>query len=67
MLKEANRLKRIQTAEPKHLYLIEAISNIARSLSNQQNIATPYQLDQTAFTVGEHDNVLFLPSHEFIL
>jgi hypothetical protein len=55
MLKEQNRLKRIQTEEPKNHYLVEAVSNLARSINNQLNTPTTFQLEKTEFTLGEHD------------
>jgi hypothetical protein len=56
----------MQTEDPKFRYLIETISNIARGISNQTNTPTSFQLDQTDFLIGERDQVLFLPSHEFL-
>lgn len=55
MLKEQNRLKRIQTEEPKNHYLVEAVSNLARSINNQLNTPTTFQLEKTEFTLSEHD------------
>jgi len=42
LLKEQNRLKKMQTDEPKYKYLVEAVGNIARSISNHQNSQTNF-------------------------
>ena len=42
MLKEQNRLKRLQTDNPKYLYLIETIANLARSILNLTATQTPF-------------------------
>lgn len=44
-LKEANRLKRLQTDEPHFQFLFEIIGNIGRSINNSNHSATIYQLD----------------------
>ena len=52
--------------EPHFNYLIETISNLARSMKNSTGTKTRFMLEQTNFTLTEHDTVLFLPSHEFL-
>lgn len=55
------------TEDPNFGYLIETISNLARSIKNTQNQPTRHMLDQnTEAELSEHETVLFLPSHEFL-
>jgi hypothetical protein len=56
----------MQTEDPKFKFLVETVGYIARSIANHQNTQTTFQLEKTQYTLTEHDEVLFLPSFEFI-
>jgi hypothetical protein len=56
----------MQTEDPHYSFLVETIGNIARTIKNQAGLNTKYSLDVPQHALGEHDLVLFLPSHEFL-
>jgi hypothetical protein len=63
-LKERQRLGKLRTDSPKYHFLIETLSNLARSI--HQPLQTPYGLEDLGFNLTDQDQVLFLPSYEFL-
>lgn len=59
--------QRQQTEDPNHRFLVEAVSNLARSIVNTKNVPSVYGIDNgLGGVLNEHANVVWLPEHDFI-
>jgi hypothetical protein len=64
MLRQQQRIKVLQTNNPKVHFLAETLSNLVRTIN--VGSVTPYALEDSGYQLSEHDQVLFFPSHDFL-
>jgi hypothetical protein len=59
--------QRQKTDNPNQRFLVEAVSNLARSIQNLANTETVYMLDGgKSGQLSDNEKVVWLPNHEFI-
>ena len=73
LIKEQSRLKRLHSDDPKFVYMIEVIGQVARTLhitvgegDDVKTETSPFALEDSGYVLSQHNHVLFLPQPEFI-
>ena len=72
MLKEKQRLKKLQSENPKFQYLIEVVSNCLRSLHVESPVkvingkTTSYAHEDSGFILSDNETTLIMPQADFI-
>ena len=73
MLKEKNRMKKLQSDNPKYQYLCETVGNCLRCLHvetphkiKEGTRASPMQLEDHGFVLNDQETTLIMPQADFI-